>query len=468
VSELGDKIKAYRAERKLSRRAFADKTGLTQTKVYNLENGRVATQDELKRVTELLEIGQSPTGRQPSSPPPPQSPPPATTHEPPKQPERPVATSASPPAHPAAPVVVELPSEDSPPAEEVSAVSLDDRRLVVELDPSLRYVSNSEVQAFKRCRRKWWLGWYRRLRPREFGGVDLVSARASGNRVHRALAAYYVPDGEKREDPRDALERALLEDWTTFVESTHAATAYDDSLDVTDFKKAAELERAMVEGYVEWLAETGADSDYRVVAPEAFVQAKLDDVVTPLLDDNVRVVGQLDVRLIRERDGAQLFMDHKTVGDFTRPTRTLQLDEQMLTYHLLERLTPDEQPGQSRGALYNMLRRVKRTVRATPPFYKRVEVTHNALELEAFAQRLGAIVNDILYAQSRLDMGYSHQTVAYPTPTQDCAWQCPFFQVCNMFDDGSRVEDALRELYTVGEQFDYYQSMIRTKTGGEE
>jgi transcriptional regulator with XRE-family HTH domain len=454
VSELGERVKAYRAEHKLSRRAFADATGLTQTKVYNIENGRAATQDELTRITAYLGIGPSAVD----------------TSAPPKPAERPAAVPASAPAHPAPPVVVELPPELPPPVEEVSAVSppntaqeLDTQRAVVELDPSLRYVSNSEVQAFKRCKRKWWLGWHRRLRPGAFEGVDLSSARASGSRVHRALAAYYVPEGEQREDPREALERALVEDWTAFVNSRHEAGVYEDSLDVTDFKKAAELERAMVEGYTEWLAETGADADYRVIAPESFVQTRLED-----LPDNVRIAGQLDVRLYRDRDGVQLFMDHKTVGDFTRPTRTLQLDEQMLHYHLLERLTASEQPGPSRGALYNMLRRVKRTVRATPPFYKRVEVTHNDHEVRSFTRRLKSTIRDILHAEAKLTDGVPHQVAVYPTPTQDCAWQCPFFQVCNMLDDGSRAEDALRELYTVGEPLDYYQSLMKTKTGGDE
>ena len=53
-------------------------------------------------------------------------------------------------------------------------------------NPTRRYVSNSELQAFKACRRRWYLTYVRGLKTkevREHGPLPL------GNRVHAALEA---------------------------------------------------------------------------------------------------------------------------------------------------------------------------------------------------------------------------------------------------------------------------------------
>ena len=49
-------------------------------------------------------------------------------------------------------------------------------------------ISNSEIQTFKDCRRKWWLSYYRRLRPRT---ESKTGALALGSRIHQALDDYY-------------------------------------------------------------------------------------------------------------------------------------------------------------------------------------------------------------------------------------------------------------------------------------
>src|SRR6266542_6311808 len=72
-------------------------------------------------------------------------------------------------------------------------------------------ITNGQLKTVQRCPRKWWLSWYRRLALRS---ENLLDVRATGTRIHRALQAYYVPDGETPTDPRDALERALVQDWT--------------------------------------------------------------------------------------------------------------------------------------------------------------------------------------------------------------------------------------------------------------
>lgn len=310
-------------------------------------------------------------------------------------------------------------------------------------------VTNSLVQTAKRCKRKWWLGWYRGLAPRY---ENLLDVRSTGTRIHRALQAWYVPEGETPTNPRDALERVLVEDWTR-IKTAAEERGHDEFVlaDLTDkFQKVAALERAMIEGYVQWLEETGADANLKIIDSETQVRVHLydhvraDGEVTP-----VHAMGLLDVRAYRTTDGARLFVDHKTVGNLKQPVAQLPMNEQMLHYHLLEWLSTSDGEERCDGALYNMIRRVKRTAAANPPFFDRYEVRHNTHELENYRRRLIAESRDIMRMIETLDAGADPMDVAYPTPTKDCSWDCDFFSVCSMFDDGSRAEDAVAGLFHV-------------------
>lgn len=319
-----------------------------------------------------------------------------------------------------------------------------------------KVISNSEVGVWNRCRRKWWLSFYRRL---IFGMEDYTGPRGTGNRVHKALAAWYVPEGEDRVDPRDALERAIVEDWTAITkqvnDNPHGDTEQVLADLATKFNDAIALERAMIEGYMQWVEETGADQNLIIVAPETAISHDLDlDVDGEIMP--VRLIGKLDVRGTRTLDGVRVFMDHKTVGNFTEPRKTLHMNPQMLHYFLLEFLNSVEGDERCDAAIYNMLRKVKRSTQAKPPFYERIEVHHNSLEIEAYKRRVLGATTDIIRAQRRLDAGEDPMTVVYPTVEKDCAYMCDFFPICPMFDDGSRVEDAISSLYHEGDPLARY------------
>jgi hypothetical protein len=321
----------------------------------------------------------------------------------------------------------------------------------------VRLVSNSEMQTFKDCRRKWWLGWYRGMKLR--GGDSPLGVRAVGDRIHRAMRLYYVPDGYQPLNLQEALERLILDDWSKLA----GPDITPPSIEFTrKFDSQANLERAMVEGYLQWIAETGQDADLEIIAPETYVEAPLfhdqyaNEGDTESQYHQVKLIGKLDVRTRRRSDKVRLIMDHKTVGDLTSPVMMLNLDEQMLTYHLLEFLTTEDADERCDGALYNMLRRVKRTAAARPPFYSRVQVNHNELELHSIERRIEGTVEDMLTVESMLTQGVDHHEVAYPRPSRDCTWKCDFFPVCPMFDDGSRAEAMLDAHYTRGDPLSYY------------
>lgn len=326
-------------------------------------------------------------------------------------------------------------------------------RVISPFRTDLKLVSNSEVETMRRCRRKWWFAFYRKL---ALTGEDMLGPRALGRRVHRALAAYYVPEGETPVDPRDALERAIVEDWTVMSERVTDETLLAEL--AARFNDACSLERAMVEGYIEWLAETGADQNLQVTASETPLAAVLKTDVYGEQRE-FQAIGLLDARLIRVLDGVRLLMDHKTVPDLKGPAKTLHMNPQMKHYDLLEFLNTEDGDTRCDGALYNMLRKVKRTARANPPFYGRVEVRHNPYELEAYKRNLLAATRDIMIMEDALNRGVDPQDVAYPSPRDTCSWDCDFFSVCPMFDDGSRAEDMLTSLYQTVDPLARYERL---------
>lgn len=325
-----------------------------------------------------------------------------------------------------------------------------DRRNQITLRHNARLISHSEVATFKRCRRKWWLAWYRGLRLR---AESPTGPRAIGDRVHRALAQWYVADQSQQVDPRTALETLITSDTQAVLEK------FKDDENLTGIllkmKKDDDLERAMIEGYVQWLNETGADADYEILASERYEDAEIPGLRgragTP-----VYVIAKLDAKVRRRSDGVLRFVDHKTVADFASKTFLLVIDEQMLWYSLIEILTNTPQGERSGGAIYNMLRRVKRTVKAKPPFYERMEVIHNRHQIESFYHQLYGTIRDLLELERRLDEGASHHLVAYPNPNGNCSWDCDYRLVCPLLNDGSRAEAMLENYYAAGDPLAYY------------
>ena len=412
-------VKDFRKRRSMSRKQLAAITGLTEGKIWRIEEkGNIsAAEDALLTSVGVLAV---------------------TWPEP--------TLTVGPTPLPIAPAVVFV-----EPVIVTDAPEIDFPKLIQRAERTYeRYVSNSEIQTFKRCRRKWWLAWHRGLRAKS---ESPVGVRQIGNRLHRALQAHYVPGGPP--SPQHLLDE--LERLVTLDRSQADAWGYFANEELAlQFEKEADLERIMMEGYLEWLAQTGADAELQVIAPEAYLEVGLEEFG----DHVLAIIGKIDVRLRRTTDGVILFLDHKSVAEFTTTTKLLPIAEQMIHYQLLETLSAEE--GQHvEGALYNMMRRVKRTATARPPFYQRVEVRHNPIVLQNYRNRLVGEITQVLNVGDHLsEHPELHQAFAYPSPTRDCSWDCDFFQVCPMFDDGSRAEDMLRDRFIEGDPLEYYMTEV--------
>jgi superfamily II DNA or RNA helicase len=315
-------------------------------------------------------------------------------------------------------------------------------------------VSASKLNDWSRCRRKWWLTWVRELST----GDDQFGARATGTRIHKALAGYYVPDNPV--DPRDGLEEAIAEDWQKVLDKTGITEEHPDYDTIkSKWNSTCALERAMIEGYMEWLEETGADAGLQFVSSEQELSADVETVDHHGRYMLVRLMGRLDSRLIKDVNGHRLFMDHKTTDNFARIMKMIQMDPQILMYHLLEFLNTEEGEARCDGALYNMLRKVKRTAKANPPFYQREDIRVSDVQIESFKRWCLAAARDMAEAEERLAEGNDPLDVVYPTRGDDCSWKCDFYAVCPLFNDGSRVEDMISGVYQEADPWSRYDRL---------
>lgn len=285
-------------------------------------------------------------------------------------------------------------------------------------------VSNSEITLFKSCKRSWYMQYYL---GRQAPVINPVSATQLGTRVHAALEGYYNPNIHN--EPVGTLRAIYDMDVESYPD-------YEEEL-----RTEEQLAEAMVSGYTEWLTYTGCDQGLEVIGVEQqieipFEQDKLGDVY---------LRARLDMR-VRLPYGGIMFMDHKTCQTFLTEDY-LDRDEQARFYMMLQRLSGVAAGEWVQGGVFNMLRKVKRSSTAKPPFYKREYVEFNNHVMNAQYYRTYAVVKEIVEARARLAAGEDHNLVVYPSPGKDCVWRCPLAAgICSMMDDGSDWRGASDEL----------------------
>ena len=314
---------------------------------------------------------------------------------------------------------------------------------------SSRFYTNSELRLWQRCPRKWMLGQHRGLV--RAGANEFNKPLSLGTRVHDALEVYYSPTDST--DPLVWLDSSLRSDLEICPEDQHE-----------DIRKEVELARIMLEGYVEWLEETGADQGLTVLEAERARYARLEP------DKDRFLLAKLDARVSHDVFGERISIDHKTTASLDALLPELRLNTQALTQHLIEKLInaesgsdPDARPT---GTLFNFLKKVKRTSRAKPPFYSREFARHTDSELRNHWRHIVALADQIEDAERRLESGEDHHLVAPPCPTSSCRWECSFFHLCPMMDN-DRDDSAgyQRDYFVTEDPLKRYSGLLNGETG---
>lgn len=300
-------------------------------------------------------------------------------------------------------------------------------------------ITQSDIASFKNCRRQWFLSTYLGLRPRHDPPMGPLRL---GTRVHAALEQYYAYGFD--------LVAAYLKIVEEELESIHASGIIFDE---TAWRKEADLGRIMLEGYAQWLEETGADADLETVGVEQKLTHILDIDGTP-----VELRGKVDHRIRNTFTGENFVVDWKTTANMEALMEQAHTSEQLLTYMFLERCVfKDDPEHRLGGATYTMLRKVKRTGTARPPFYDRIDVRHNEAEIDSYWLKLYGVLSDYIRVVKQLDAGVDHRIVCYPTPNSSAKWS-PFKHVMSMMDDGSRVEDMINDLFVQQDPHERYNT----------
>lgn len=276
------------------------------------------------------------------------------------------------------------------------------------METEIRRINNSEIQSFKWCRRNWYFNYFLNLEP-----IKESTHTWLGSLFHKYKEAHNTG-----------------KDWRELIPEQG-----DKEYDV-------ELSVRMMEGYVEWLEETGADAHLEAEMVEEKIEYTFPQ---PIMGRTVVITTKMD-RLLKDSDGILHVEDTKTVqnlADMANPR--LRLNEQLLTYVVVIKLALNKVVA---DCILDLARKVKRTGTAKPPFYERVEVTYNETHLNNHYHQLRAVIEDIFTLEDRLreNPAYTNPYI-YPTVSRDCTWKCPFIDICPLVDDGSNFEWALENLF---------------------
>jgi len=320
--------------------------------------------------------------------------------------------------------------------------------------PDDTIASYSDLGKHSQCKRAWWLATYRRLRPLD---EPMTGPLPFGSRIHAALEAYY--DGTV---PSPVLA------WSALMAHEYAVDESNSGFNAAKLDKESKLGHAMLEGYVEWIEQTGEDAKYEVIG----VESSLSQYVTlPIRVDgeeltvSVLIRGKLDRRLRRKSDGAVLVGDFKTTASVAETAIADQLaSPQPRLYLLLER--HNSAPHQwSAGFVITMLRKVLRTKTSSPPYYVRLEHNVTEVELQAYTRRLKGAVEDLATTKLRLDAGRDPHEVAYFNPGWWCK-SCPFKLACDLMQtQPAGAEAMLTDLFYEGDPWARYLSSGTDEAG---
>lgn len=306
-------------------------------------------------------------------------------------------------------------------------------------------VSHSEMEVFKRCRRRWFLQYYMRLKKKYSTPKVAID---TGVTVHGALHHYYVLGGRRNHDV--AYESAM-----DYLEKTHDSdiASVEDPHERKMIEEIHELAGIITEGYFDWVAETGADDDWIIEGSE---QRLVVDV------EGTEVKGYVDLHGTHAPSGNLLVVDTKVVGSIGDTIKTLHLNEQGPLYAILMKML-DPDPTRGFRVVWNMIKRNKQTTRAKPPFYQRYELAINPDQLAQFYLQLQGQIADMITTEKRLDNGEPHYMVAYPYPTRDCSWQCPYLAICGAMSDPRTDVD-----WIINNNYEQWQHVELAATVNEE
>ena len=306
-------------------------------------------------------------------------------------------------------------------------------------------MSGSEFKTWRRCRRKWLIEyvWKITLPSAEPGALGI------GSLAHEGLEVI-TNGGSLTEAKLYVAHKASLA-----LDELNAMNLQTDDA-TKKWISAASDAQTYIDGYVEWLESSGADQRYETYAAEEEITMPLIELLAPDGEVITWVLrGKLDRRVLDRFTGRHVFMDYKTCARFEDIEEAAYRNEQFPTYEMLMRHKyPDERCG---SGVWRMLRKVKRTRDGDDEFFRDYVASYNDQTMHAVLDRFRMMAMEMHLVESSAKAG--NILPAYPAPDFRCAWDCRYRHECVMFDDGSRVQDALSEQYVSFDPYERYNEL---------
>lgn len=215
-------------------------------------------------------------------------------------------------------------------------------------------MSSSEEVSFKTCRLahhfQYVLGW----QPKKTN-----SNLSTGIGFHEVMEVLYLRGEETMEERFEKWKAERYEEFASL-----GLTDADALLAEVEFDQQQKLVWAMVENYIEWLEETGADDDYETVSVEEKLYVELEGAATVM-------PMKMDLLQRNKRTGRLRMVDFKTRKTFFTDTTAYQLAEQNGNYTLGVFAAYGEWPT---SMVYREVRKQANTARSKPPYVREIEV----------------------------------------------------------------------------------------------
>lgn len=359
-------------------------------------------------------------------------------------------------------------------------------------------ITTSERRALKRCPQRWWWEYRDGLRREE-----ISAALWFGIGVHEALAHYYGRTGYKRN--LDFVE--VWEDYCDNGEISRVIKAAPDGFSEDEsWVDAKNLGIAMLRGYHDLYQ---GDRDMDMIYVERPFEIGIPDPNNP--DDDIIVFNSTFDGVYRSKSRGKFHLwEHKTAKAIS--TDHLPLDDQggsywavasivlkhegiltgkqridSITYNFLRKGLPDERPKDAQGYATNKPQkkhyidalRAKghevsdkmsltalaeeakllgvhvlgdRSLTQPSPLFHREDIHRTRREQQTQIDRLAAeAMHANMYREGSLPV--------IKNPTRDCHWDCAFFNMCQLHEQGSDWEELRDAVFLKRDPYDRYRML---------
>lgn len=313
---------------------------------------------------------------------------------------------------------------------------------------------NSERGSFKRCPSRWWWGYREGLKSKE-----KAKPLWFGEGIHLALAHHYKGPGLKR-------GRNPMKVWRDYVgeEMVKLRVGGEDAMP-EEWVEARTLGEAMLSGYFE---KYGKDEHMFVIGPEYTFELQvptIDRDGTLLVMTGTYDLVWRDLRDARER---AVLEEHKTAKAIF--TNHLPLDPQAGTYvatataqlrskdilgkheelygveyNFLRKALPDQRPRNAQGLYLNKDGVTVSKNQPAPLFVREMVMRTRAERIS----QVHHIQNDFTHMQAFKD-GVLELT---KNPTRDCSWDCEFYHMCLLQEQGADWEEFRDHMFRVQDPY---------------